>query len=123
MTVPALTRDYSTKPSENVRVSFLTIPERAVAGMRTQLRVTLDPVDGLEKYLGAWFPRPQVYRVWVQLQREGIVNTVHFDVPVTELRRKIPDENFRRRSPCATLETRLSGISRSGEEYLPILLA
>jgi hypothetical protein len=31
------------------------------------------------------FPRPQSYRVWVQLQRGGIVNTVHFDVPVSKL--------------------------------------
>ena len=120
-TAPApvqLTRDYSTKPSENMRVSLVTIPEQAVAGMRTQLRFTLDPVDGLEKYLGAWahmlaasndlidmihqhpsrvdehqmvefemvFPRAQVYRVWVQFQRKGVVNTAHFDVPVAELR-------------------------------------
>ena len=26
------------------------------------------------------FPRPMVYRTWVQFQREGVVNTVHFDV-------------------------------------------
>jgi len=31
------------------------------------------------------FPRPQTYRVWVQLQRDGVVNTVHFDVPVSKL--------------------------------------
>ena len=31
------------------------------------------------------FPRPQTYRVWVQLQRHGVVNTVHFDVPVAKL--------------------------------------
>lgn len=116
-TAPApvqLTRDYAPKSSENMRVSLVTIPEQAVAGMRTQLRFTVDPAEGLEKYLGAWahmlaasndlidmihqhpyrvdeqqmiefemvFPRPQVYRVWVQFQRQGIVNTVHFDVPV-----------------------------------------
>jgi hypothetical protein len=28
------------------------------------------------------FPRARTYRVWVQFQRQGIVNTVHFDVPV-----------------------------------------
>jgi hypothetical protein len=27
------------------------------------------------------FPRPGVYRLWVQLQSDGVVNTVHFDVP------------------------------------------
>ena len=31
------------------------------------------------------FPRARVYRVWVQFQRKGVVNTVHFDVPVKEL--------------------------------------
>jgi hypothetical protein len=112
-----LTRDYSTKTSENMRVSLVTIPEQAVAGMRTQLRFTIDPADRLEKYLGAWahmlaasndlidmihqhpfrmdekqmvefemlFPRAQVYRIWVQFQRKGVVNTVHFDIPVRDL--------------------------------------
>jgi len=28
------------------------------------------------------FPRARTYRVWVQFQRNGIVNTVHFDIPV-----------------------------------------
>jgi hypothetical protein len=31
------------------------------------------------------FPRAAMYRVWVQFQRNGVVNTVHFDVPVKNL--------------------------------------
>jgi hypothetical protein len=32
------------------------------------------------------FPRAAKYRVWVQFQRNGVVNTAHFDVPVEELK-------------------------------------
>lgn len=32
------------------------------------------------------FPRARTYRVWVQFQRNGVVNTAHFDVPVKELK-------------------------------------
>jgi heavy metal-binding protein len=109
-----LVRDYSTKSAENMRVSLETIPERPVAGNRTQMRFRIEPGSGLEKYLGAWahmlaasndlidlmhehpyrvdegplvefeitFPRPMAYRTWVQFQRDGVVNTVHFDVEV-----------------------------------------
>jgi len=31
------------------------------------------------------FPRPGTYRVWVQFQSGGVVNTAHFDVPVDAL--------------------------------------
>ena len=31
------------------------------------------------------FPRAKPYRVWVQFQRKGVVNTAYFDVPVKEL--------------------------------------
>jgi hypothetical protein len=33
------------------------------------------------------FPRAKSYRVWVQFQRKGVVNTAHFDIPVKELGR------------------------------------
>ena len=32
------------------------------------------------------FPRARTYRVWVQFQRKGVVNTVAFNVPVQELK-------------------------------------
>src|SRR2546422_579338 len=32
------------------------------------------------------FPRARPYRVWVQFQRNGVVNTAHFDVPVQMLK-------------------------------------
>jgi hypothetical protein len=32
------------------------------------------------------FPRARTYRVWVQFQRKGVVNTAVFDVPVAELK-------------------------------------
>jgi len=31
------------------------------------------------------FPRARAYRVWVQFQRKGVVNTAHFDIPVKAL--------------------------------------
>jgi hypothetical protein len=31
------------------------------------------------------FQRARTYRIWVQFQRNGVVNTVHFDVPVKSL--------------------------------------
>jgi len=112
---PALSRDYSTKSDVNLKVSLAMLPEQATAGNRTRMTFHVDPVEGFEKYLGAWghmlaasddlidmihlhpvradgadvqfdvvFPRPRVYRVWVQFQRQRTVNTVHFDVPVEE---------------------------------------
>jgi hypothetical protein len=32
------------------------------------------------------FPRARTYRVWVQFQRKGVVNTAVFNIPVTELK-------------------------------------
>lgn len=112
----ALKRDYSAKDTENLNVEMKTSPAQPVAGTNTQMRFTLHPADGLEKYLGSWghmlavsddlidmththplladgsaelqfditFSRARTYRVWVQFQRNGVVNTAHFDVPVAK---------------------------------------
>ena len=109
-----LMRDYSPKSGQNIKVEFSTFPAQPAAGKNTQMRFTITPADGLEKYLGAWghmlaasddlidmmhthpfiadgspqiqfdltFSRARMYRVWVQFQRNGVVNTVHFDIPV-----------------------------------------
>ena len=112
MPAAQLSRDYSIKDAENLKVELSTNPPDPVAGAFTQMRLSVNPGDGLEKYLGAWghmlaasddlidmththpfiadgsaemqfslvFPRPRIYRVWVQFQRQGVVNTAHFDV-------------------------------------------
>jgi hypothetical protein len=40
---------------------------------------------GPEIQFNVTFPRARVYRVWVQFQRRGVVNTARFDVPVEDL--------------------------------------
>jgi len=37
---------------------------------------------GPEMQFSLVFPRARLYRVWVQFQRDGFVNTAHFDIPV-----------------------------------------
>jgi hypothetical protein len=47
-----------------------------------------DPDEGAYKQIqiNMIFPRPGIYRVWVQFQRKGVVNTVAFNIPVDELK-------------------------------------
>ena len=40
---------------------------------------------GPDMQFNVYFPRPRTYRVWVQFQRKGVVNTAYFDIPVHEL--------------------------------------
>jgi hypothetical protein len=116
--MPALTRDYAAKDTENLRVSLTTDPPQPIAGQKTMMFFRLEPGDGIEKYIGAWghmlaasddlidmihthpfiadggpemqfnvyFPRERTYRIWVQFQRKGVVNTARFDVPVQDLK-------------------------------------
>ncbi len=40
---------------------------------------------GPQMQFNLYFPRARPYRVWIQFQRRGVVNTVYFDVPVQDL--------------------------------------
>jgi len=41
---------------------------------------------GPDMQFNLYFPREATYRIWIQFQRKGVVNTVAFTVPVRELR-------------------------------------
>jgi hypothetical protein len=102
------------QPPGNLNVELETEPAQPIAGQKTMLFFKLSPSDGLEPYLGAAahmlvasedlvdmihthpayagpeqfnviFPRPGRYRIWVQFQRLGVVNTKIFDVTVRGL--------------------------------------
>ncbi len=46
-----------------------------------------DPAPGEKQVqFNIFFPREAIYRVWVQFQRKGVVNTARFDIPVSELK-------------------------------------
>jgi hypothetical protein len=40
---------------------------------------------GPDMQFNLFFPRAGTYRIWIQLQRRGVVNTVSFTIPVSEL--------------------------------------
>lgn len=44
-----------------------------------------DATGKTEMQFNVFFPRAAMYRVWVQFQRRGVVNTVAFTIPVREL--------------------------------------
>ena len=56
--------------------------------MHTHPFLVTDPEEGAVKQIqfNLIFPREGIYRVWVQFQRKGVVNTAVFNVPVTVLK-------------------------------------
>jgi hypothetical protein len=91
-----------TVAGENVRMSFRVQPDEGIepylGAWGHMLAASADLVDmvhhhptstvdlsrngGKELQFEMAFPRAGVYRVWVQFQRQGVVNTVAFNVPV-----------------------------------------
>jgi len=71
--------------------------ERYIGAWAHLLAVSNDLVDtihehpfiangGADMHFNIFFPREAAYRVWIQFQRKGVVNTVTFTIPVTALR-------------------------------------
>jgi hypothetical protein len=56
--------------------------------MHTHPFLVTDPEGGTVKQIqfNLIFPREGIYRVWVQFQRKGVVNTAVFNIPVTVLK-------------------------------------
>jgi hypothetical protein len=56
--------------------------------MHTHPVYVTDPENAAYKQIqfNLIFPRAAVYRVWVQFQRRGVVNTVVFNIPVDNLK-------------------------------------
>lgn len=56
--------------------------------MHTHPFLVSDPEGGAVKQIqfNLIFPREGIYRVWVQFQRKGVVNTAVFNIPVTVLK-------------------------------------
>jgi hypothetical protein len=66
---------------------MLAASEDLIDMMHTHPLYVTDPDGGAYKQLqfNLIFPREGMYRVWVQFQRKGVVNTVAFNVPVRTL--------------------------------------
>jgi hypothetical protein len=110
-------RDIAPKEGGNLKVALTLDPIEPLPAKKTLLFIDLDPIEGLEPFLGAWahmlieshdlidtihahpsvadasgkmqfdvfFPREAIYRIWIQFQRQGKVNTVAFTIPVKGL--------------------------------------
>jgi len=60
--------------------------ERAGVPVAVRLEAPASADGGDTMYFNVIFPRARTYRVWVQFQRKGVLNTVAFNIPVTELK-------------------------------------
>jgi hypothetical protein len=109
--VKTLKADVSPQRDGDVTVTLELDPPEPVAGRATTLFFNPTPGNGLELWMGTYahalwvssdlldaehthplmlgdlqfqvyFPRPGVYRFWMQFQRKGTLHTVRFDVPV-----------------------------------------
>jgi hypothetical protein len=85
---------FRLKPNESIEPYLGTMGHMLAASsdlidmMHMHPFLVTDPngTDYKQIQFNVFFPREGIYRVWVQFQRKGVVNTVAFNVPVHELR-------------------------------------
>ena len=97
--------EFSTEPAQPIagmktQLHFRIVPgdgfEKYLGAWGHMLAASEDLIDlihthpfiadgGPDVQFDLTFPRPTNYRVWVQFQRKGVVNTAHFDIPVQAL--------------------------------------
>lgn len=66
---------------------MLAVSSDLIDMIHTHPFLVTDPsgVDYKQIQFNMFFPRKGIYRVWINFQRKGVVNTVAFNVPVKEL--------------------------------------
>ena len=84
---------FRLKPADGIETylgawgHMLVASNDLVDTIHTHPMYVTDPDSGEKQVqFNMFFPREAIYRVWVQFQREGKVNTVAFTIPVTGLK-------------------------------------
>ena len=83
-----LTPDDGIEPYLGAMGHMLAASEDLIDLTHTHPFLVTDPDGGAAKQIqfNVIFPREGIYRVWVQFQRKGVVNTAAFNIPVTVLK-------------------------------------
>lgn len=83
-----LTPDDGIEPYLGTMAHVLAASADTIDLIHTHPSDVTDPDNGAYKQIQVdmIFPRPGIYRVWIQFQRKGVVNTAAFNVPVSELK-------------------------------------
>lgn len=85
---------FKLTPNDGIEPYLGTMAHVLAASADTIDLIHTHPTDVIDPDNGAYkqiqidivFPRPGIYRVWIQFQRKGVVNTAVFNIPVSELK-------------------------------------
>jgi hypothetical protein len=86
--------NFHVKPNDGIEPYLGTMAHMLAASSDLVDMIHQHPIRTTDSRWGGYknlqfnmtFPRPGVYRVWIQFQRKGVVNTVAFNIPVAPYR-------------------------------------